>query len=238
MLCELVCMTACLLSYQLRGYAYCLEDEIMNEKDNKGFWDRWAGRYDRLISGDKDTYAQILSRMKHRLNRNMVVLELACGTGILSVQLAGNVKMLEATDFSEEMIKQARQKNHSLRLHFSVQDATALPYAPGTFDAVIISNALHIMPSPEKSLAEIRRVLKPDGILLAPTFTAAGSVFGRLKIRIMELSGFKVFHKWRPHEYLNFLRKNGFTVTDSKVYGGILALTYAEAKSGKGEVKL
>lgn len=210
----------------------------MNEKDNKGFWDRWAGHYDRLMSGDKDTYAQILSRMKHRLNRNMVVLELACGTGILSVQLAGNVKMLEATDFSEEMIKQARQKNHSLRLHFSVQDATALPYAPGTFDAVIISNALHIMPSPEKSLAEIRRVIKPDGILLAPTFTAAGSVFGRLKIRIMELSGFKVFHKWRPQEYLNFLRKNGFTVTDSKVYGGILALTYAEAKSGKGEVKL
>ena len=118
----------------------------------------------------------------------------------------------------------------SSRLHFSVQDATALPYAPGTFDAVIISNALHIMPSPEKALAEIRRVLKPDGILIAPTFTAAGNVFGRLKIRMMELSGFQVFHKWKPQEYLNFLKANGFTVTDREVYGGALALTYAEAK--------
>lgn len=63
----------------------------MNKKDNKGFWDRWAGRYDRFMSGDKDTYARILNRMKKKLNRNMVVLELACGTGILSVQLAGNV---------------------------------------------------------------------------------------------------------------------------------------------------
>lgn len=116
-------------------------------KDNKGFWDRWAGRYDRFMSGDKDTYARILDRMKKKLNRNMDVLELACGTGILSVQLAGNVKMLEAADFSEEMIKQAKQKCHSSRLHFFVQDATALPYAPETFDAVIISNALHIMPS-------------------------------------------------------------------------------------------
>jgi len=201
----------------------------MDRKDNKSFWDKWAGRYDRLMSGDRDTYAQIVNRMKRRLNRNMVALELACGTGILSVQLAGSVKLLEATDFSEEMIRQAKQKCHSTRLHFSVQDAAALPYAPETFDAVIISNALHIMPSPEKALAEIRRVLKPDGILLAPTFTAAGSLLGRLKIRVMELSGFRVFHKWTPQAYLDFLRENGFTITDSKVYGGGLALTYAEA---------
>lgn len=201
----------------------------MKEKDNKGFWDRWARRYDRAMSADKDTYARILNRMKRKLNRNMVVLELACGTGILSVQLAGNVKMLEATDFSEEMIKQARRKCHSARLHFSVQDATALPYAPETFDAVVISNALHIMPSPGKALAEIKRVLKPDGILIAPTFTVAGSVFGRIKIRIMELSGFRVFHKWDPQKYLDFLKANGFTITDSKVYGGVLALTYVEA---------
>lgn len=198
-------------------------------KDNKGFWDRWAGRYDMAMSGDKDTYARILNRMKKKLDRNMVVLELACGTGILSAQLAGSVKMLEATDFSEEMIKQAKQKCHSSRLRFSVQDAANLSYAPGTFDAVVISNALHIMPEPEKALAEIRRVLKPGGILIAPTFTAAGSLSGRIKIRIMELSGFKVFHKWTPKGYLDFLKKNGFKITHGRILGGVLKLTYAEA---------
>ena len=206
----------------------------MDRNDNKGFWDRWAKRYDRTISIEKNTYARILRRMKEKLDRDMYVLELACGTGVLSVQLAVNVKMLEATDFSEKMIEQAKMRPQSSRLHFSVQDATALPYAPGTFDAVIISNALHIMPSPEKALAEIRRVLKPVGILIAQTFTAAGNVFGRLKIRMMELSGFQVFHKWKPQEYLNFLKDNGFTVTDREVYGGALALTYAEAKVKKG----
>ena len=95
---------------------------------------------------------------------------------------------------------------------------------------MIISNALHIIPTPEKALTEIRRVLKPDGILIAPTFTAAGNIFGRLKIRMMELSGFQVFHKWKPQEYLNFLKDNGFTVTGRAVYGGALALTYVEAK--------
>ncbi len=88
------------------------------------------------------------------LDREMTVQELACGTGILSVRIAGSVKLLEATDFSEEMIRQAKAKAHSFRLHFSVQDATVLPYTSGTFDVVVISNALYIMPEPEKALAE------------------------------------------------------------------------------------
>ncbi len=198
--------------------------------DNKEFWNRWAKRYDTAMSNGRKTYENLIGRMKKVLTRNMTVLELACGTGLLSVQLAGSVKMLEATDFSEEMIRQAKTKMHSSRLHFSVQDATRLPYALETFDAVVISNALHIMPDPEKALSEIRRVLKPDGILIAPTFTAADRLLGRFKIRMMELSGFKVFHKWTPEEYIKFLENHGFTVTDSEIYGGGLTLTYAEAK--------
>lgn len=202
----------------------------LKDTDNKNFWNRWAKRYDAAMSGDRKMYANLISRMKRTLNRDMTVLELACGTGLLSVQLAGSVKMLEATDFSEDMIKQARSKAHSSRLHFSVQDATQLPYASETFDAVIISNALHIMPNPEKALSEILRVLKQDGILIAPTFTAAGSTLGRMRIRIMELSGFKVFHKWTPESYLRFLRANGFVIQKSEVLDGSLTLTYAEAK--------
>lgn len=184
----------------------------MTATDNKNFWNRWAKRYDTAMSADRKIYAQLIGRMKRTLNRNMTVLELACGTGLLSVPLAGSVKMMEATDFSEDMIRQAKAKTHSSRLHFSVQDATALPYAPETFDAVILSNALHIMPHPEKALSEISRVLKQNGILIAPTFTASGSVCGRLKIRIMELSGFKVFHKWTPERYLGVLKDHGFNV--------------------------
>ena len=52
-----------------------------------------------------------------------------------------------------------------------------LPYADKSFDVVIVSNALHIVPQPEKALAEIRRVLKDDGVLIAPTFTHAENSF-------------------------------------------------------------
>ena len=199
-------------------------------KDNKGFWNRWAKRYDATMKKDRAAYERIAVKIKQGLNRSMTVLELACGTGILSERLAGSVRMLEATDFSEEMIREAKKHPSSARLHYSVQDATNLTYADASFDAVVISNALHIMPEPEKALAEIRRVLKQDGILFAPTFTAAESLLGRTRIHIMELSGFRVFHRWMPQEYLRFLQDNGFAVTDREVLGGVLALTCAEAK--------
>ena len=52
-----------------------------------------------------------------------------------------------------------------------------LPYADKSFDVVIVSNALHIVPQPEKALAEIHRILRDDGVLIAPTFTHAETPF-------------------------------------------------------------
>lgn len=196
---------------------------------NKAFWNKWASRYDRTMSGSRNTYDFIIREIKKTLNRDMTVLELACGTGLASERIAGSVKMLEATDFSEDMIRKAKEKAHSCRLHFSVQDATTLPYAPETFDAVIISNALHVMPSPDKALSEIARVLRSSGILIAPTFTMADTFLGKMQMRIMELSGFKVFHKWSSDAYLKYLNASGFKVIKSCTVGGTAKLTYAEA---------
>lgn len=197
---------------------------------NKGFWDHWAGQYDRAMAMSGGLYDQIAERIKQNLNRDMNVLELACGTGLLSKRLAGSVRLLEATDFSEAMIRQARVKKHSSHLHFSVQDATDLPYAPATFDAVVIANALHIMPEPEKALSEIHRVLKTGGTLYAPTFVNGKGLGFRLRAGFMSLGGFKVFSKWSPEEFAACIAANGFDVTRTGELGGkILPLCYLEA---------
>ena len=199
---------------------------------NKGFWDRWAGRYDGAMAGSAGLYAQIANRIIKSLNRDMSVLELACGTGLLSERLAGSVKLLEATDFSEAMIRQAKAKSYSSRLHFSVQDATALPYAAHSFDAVVIANALHIMPRPELALAEIRRVLKPGGTLYAPTFVHGRGAGFRLRARLMALAGFKVYSKWSAEEFAAYISGCGFEVTQRSRLGSKIApLCYLEAVS-------
>lgn len=111
-----------------------------------------------------------------------------------------------------------------------MQDATALPYADSSFDAVVIANALHIMPQPELTLAEIRRVLKPGGTLYAPTFVNGRGLGFRLRAGIMALGGFKVFSKWSPEEFAAHIAANGFEVTRTEQLGGrILPLFYLEA---------
>ena len=94
---------------------------------------------------------------------------------------------------------------------------------------VIVVNALHIVPEPEKALSEIRRVLKDDGVLVAPTFTHADNAFfGKVKAFFMRLAGFPLHSKWTSHEYLAFLRENGWTVQKSTVLKASFPLTYAE----------
>ncbi len=105
------------------------------------------------------------------------MLELAAGTGLIAKHIVNAAAHIEATDASAEMIAEAKRDNRSAKLHFSVQDMFRLPYADQSFDVVIVSNALHIVPQPEKALPEIKRVLKDDGVLIAPTFTHAGNSF-------------------------------------------------------------
>ena len=163
--------------------------------------------------------------------RGKVVLELAVGTGMIARNIASDAKMVEATDSSYEMIEEAKRLGQSSKLYFSVQDIFDLPYADGSFDVIIASNVLHIIPEPEKALAEIKRVMSKDGVLIAPTFTHAKmGIFGKLKAGAMKLFGFPLHSKWSPDDYLEFLKKNGLAAVKSEIIKASFPLTYVECK--------
>ena len=197
-------------------------------RERKSFWDRNAGRYDRFMGKDQAAYDEMYELIRP-IVRHKTVLELATGTGLIAKHIVNAAAHIEATDASAEMIAQAKRDNRSAKLYFSVQDMFCLPYADKSFDVVIVSNALHIVPQPEKALTEIRRVLKDGGVLIAPTFTHAGNSFsGRAKAFFMKLVGFPLHSKWTSEEYLRFLRQNGWTVRKSAVLKASFPLTYAE----------
>ena len=197
-------------------------------RERKDFWDRNAGLYDRFMRKDGAAY-EAMYEMIQPVVRHKTVLELATGTGLIAKHIVNAAALVEATDASAEMIAEAKRDNHSAKLHFSVQDMFRLPYADKSFDVVIVSNALHIVPQPEKALAEIRRVLKDDGVLIAPTFTHAGNSFsGKVRAFFMKLAGFPLHSRWTSAEYLRFLSQNGWTVRKSAVLKASFPLTYAE----------
>ena len=195
---------------------------------HKNFWDKNAGRYDRFMRKDRAAYDEMYELIRP-IVRHKTVLELATGTGLIAKHIVNAAAHIEATDASAEMIAEAKRDNRSAKLYFSVQDMFCLPYANQSFDVVIVSNALHIAPQPEKALAEIRRVLKDGGLLIAPTFTHAENSFsGKVRAFFMKLAGLPLHSRWTSEEYLRFLRQNGWTVRKSAVLKASFPLTYAE----------
>ena len=197
-------------------------------QEHKNFWDRNAGRYDRFIRKDRAAYEKMYELIRPVV-KDKTVLELATGTGLIAKHIVKATAHIEATDASPEMIVEAKRGNYSAKLHFSVQDMFFLPYAGNSFDVVIVSNALHIVPQPEKSLREIKRVMKDDGVLIAPTFThAENSLRGRIKAYFMRLADLPLHSRWTREEYLSFLRQNGWMVRKSAVLKASFPLTYTE----------
>ena len=118
-------------------------------QEHKNFWDKNAGRYDRFMRKDRAAYDEMYVLIRPVVKAK-TVLELATGTGLIAKHIVNAAAHIEATDASAEMIAEAKRDNRSAKLHFSVQDMFRLPYAEESFDVVIVSNALHIVPQPEK----------------------------------------------------------------------------------------
>jgi SAM-dependent methyltransferase len=100
------------------------------------------------------------------------VLELACGTGIVTQRLRERIDStfrLVATDLSEPMLAYARNKVKG-KIDWRLADAAALPFKDETFGAVVCSLGVMFVPEKRKFFSETRRVLLEGGTLLFSTW--------------------------------------------------------------------
>lgn len=196
-------------------------------------WNRLSPVYDLFMKKDEATYKEIIQRATQLLNPEEYVLEIATGTGKIALGLSEYILNIEAIDFSPDMIAAARKKAGQMGAYsvkFDVQDACKLTYDLGSFDAVIIANALHIMPNPDMVLMEIKRVLKPEGRLIAPTFVHAESLKAEVLSRLMRITGFRAYHKWTEQSYHKFLNENSFEIVESRIFQATFPLNFVVAK--------
>lgn len=193
-------------------------------------WDLYAPIYSRAMRAEERSYAFLYRRIP-KLIRGKEVLELATGPGLLAKRIAPVTKRMLATDYSAGMIAEAKKGACPKNLRFEVADALSLPYADASFDAVIIVNALHLLPEPERALREIARVLRPDGILIAPNFVKKRErLAGRCWELLLVLAGLRFTNQRTAAEYRDFLRKNGWELVFYKELRARMPLLYTECK--------
>jgi ubiquinone/menaquinone biosynthesis C-methylase UbiE len=128
--------------------------------------------------------------------------------------------------------------NHKLikaqiqNIDFQIQDSYNLAFADKSFDMVIASNLLHLLFEPEKPLKEVKRVMREDGIFIAPTLCAGENFKSKIVANIIGfLSGFKVVNKWSINEFKNLLIENGFIITRTVIIYDKIPLAYIVMKN-------
>ncbi len=195
---------------------------------SKTIWDKFAPIYSLTMKSQKNIYNYMYSHIGEAvMGKN--VLELATGPGMIAKHIADKATFVTATDFSPDMIAQAKKGNNPVNLTFEIADASDLQYEDKSFDVVIIANALHVVPNPEKVLSEIDRVLVNDGLLICPTFIhRSAAKKENLWAKILKLVGIHFEHQWTAEEFSSFIESKGWKITASEVVPGRIDLMYAE----------
>ena len=119
-------------------------------------WETSAGRI---------RWARRVKMLSSHLKPGMTVLELGCGTGSFTRELARSGADVVAIDVSPELLEMAKANCSAPNVQYQIQNAYALTYSEGTFDSVVGSSVLHHLEI-EAALREIYRVLKPRGTIL------------------------------------------------------------------------
>jgi demethylmenaquinone methyltransferase/2-methoxy-6-polyprenyl-1,4-benzoquinol methylase len=133
-----------------------------------------ADRYDlitRLLSfgSDRRWKARLVARAE--IHPGTRALDLAAGTGDIAFGLAGEGARVAALDITHRMLQiAARKRPERAAVAFVTGDMMALPFPDATFDVVTTGYGLRNVPVIEPAIAEIRRVLRPGGLLLSLDF--------------------------------------------------------------------
>jgi len=110
----------------------------------------------------KQRWARRVKMLSNHIRSGMTVLELGCGTGYFTKELARCGADIVAVDVSSELLEIARADCPAKNVRYEIQDASALSYSDAMFDSVVGSSVLHHLEIKE-ALQEIYRVLKPGG---------------------------------------------------------------------------
>lgn len=155
------------------------EIEILKTKLHK-VWT--AGDFGQIAKSYETDAADFIRRLN--LQTGMRVLDVACGTGNLSIPAARAGANVTGVDIAQNLVEQARANadNEGSKIQFDVGDAENLPYNDASFDAVVTMFGAMFAPRPEKAAAELKRVCRSGGSIAMANWTPQGFIGQMFKL--------------------------------------------------------
>ena len=176
------------------------------------FWDQVAPLYDvfEKVYNSK-VYCNTGLRVAKEIEPGDTVLECACGTGEITRYLAPACKRLIATDFSRNMLAQAQKKCADYdNIKFRFADLTHLRCGDGRFDKVVAGNVIHLLDDPAAAVEELRRVCKPGGKVIIPTYINETSGQSRIAANLLQCLGADFKRDFDLISYREFFAQIGY----------------------------
>lgn len=149
-------------------------------------WERAAENYADSFEAVTALFAQPLLDAV-RCGPGLKILDVACGSGMLSAMAESRGASATGIDFSPAMIAAAKGRFPSLS--FIEADAERLPFADGSNEAVVIGFGVHHFPSPLRALQEAHRVLRAGGRLAFTVWSSSDHVLQQLLINVLRQTG-------------------------------------------------
>jgi 2-polyprenyl-3-methyl-5-hydroxy-6-metoxy-1,4-benzoquinol methylase len=136
------------------------------------FWDRRSSDYDKNEKKYKQTYFKAIENTKRYLNKNNIVLDYGCGTGIVTNEIADSVKKVQAIDISPKMIDVAKAKAEKLNIgNINYLQSTIFDnrFKIESFNVILAFNILHLLEDTQEVMQRIHELLKPEGLFISAT---------------------------------------------------------------------
>jgi 2-polyprenyl-6-hydroxyphenyl methylase/3-demethylubiquinone-9 3-methyltransferase len=138
------------------------------------YGERWYSAYDDpvalLRAENRAKFPWILNKLRTLCDHKGSILDVGCGGGFLSNELARQGYQVTGVDMSPESLKVAHNHDITKTVKYEVADAFKLPYADCSFDAVTAMDFLEHIEQPDLVIKEFSRVLKPGGLFFFHTF--------------------------------------------------------------------
>jgi ubiquinone/menaquinone biosynthesis C-methylase UbiE len=115
-------------------------------------------------------------------------------------------------------------------------DIYALRFDVAAFDAVVAANVLHLVPDLQGALAALRRVLKPGGKIIVPTFCHDETLLSWFVSRALAITGFPGHRRFTVQSLLRATQEAGLKTTRVETLPGVIPIGYVEGylESGRG----